>query len=478
MDSNIKLAISQTNGTFNLFDVYNPGFNLGGTPEITLVGFWNGSTMHKQVNTTFYSQRKSMTGIVIRTGSVVLETNHSGTFEEYMLDRRYKHLDTMSKFHYPMFLLLEEIHNFTHTKTIIEDKWFGNYQNGTDGGIAKYLYWDQIDITCTGASQRPPRVEVFDYLMPSYHFRPCYIFLNPGSYDPFSNQFLKPFANTVWYVTLLVCLLICAVIKLFYRAENRFFGLKTKYCWATAILVTISTIFQQGSSIFPCSYAGRFVFITLLATSILIYNYYTSSIISYLLSQPPEAFHTLDELGHSGLEIGIENLPYTITWFQIMNDSDVQYIYKHKVYPPGAKAFNIYPIEEGIAKVKQGGFAYHTQLDTGYPIISRTFDQDAICDVTEIPMIPQVFAGILVQKKSQFRELFHITLRKLKQAGFIQKIAQIWESKKPECMANARIMAVGIPQTFIAFLCLFIAIAISLLILLVEILWSRLTPKP
>ncbi|RZC36313.1 uncharacterized protein BDFB_009354 [Asbolus verrucosus] len=109
--------------------------------------------------------------------------------------------------------------------------------------------------------------------------------------------------------------------------------------------------------------------------SILLFNYYMSSIISSLLSKPPQSFQTLDELGHSKPETEIEDISYTITWFEIMNDSDVQYIYRNKVFPPSAKHLNIYTAEEGIAKVKDGKSAYHTQLDTGYSIIARTFDE-------------------------------------------------------------------------------------------------------
>ncbi|XP_044270076.1 ionotropic receptor 75a-like [Tribolium madens] len=472
MDSNVKFAIPEGEFSFNIFDVYNPGHQLGESPVVTKFGVWNGSHLNIQQTRTFYLQRRHMSYIKLRSGSVVLIGSHSGTFEEYMFDSRFKQLDTMSKFHYPMFLLLEDVHNFTHTLKI-EDKWFGNYQNGTDSGVGKLLYENEIDITCTGASQRPPRVDVYDYLMPSYHFRPCYIFRNPGTYNPLENQFLKPFTDTVWYVTVVTTVLVCLFMKIFHRLENKFVGIKADYSWATAMLITYSIIVQQDSYLFPTGLAGRISFFVLQVLSILLYNYYTSSIISSLLSKPPEAFHTLDELGHSKLEIGIENLPYTITWFEIMNDSDVQYIYKNKVFPPNAKKMNIYEPEEGIAKVKQGGFAYHTQLDTGYPIIARTFNQEQICDITEIPMIPQVGAGIMLQKISQYKEVFHITLRKAKEVGLVHRISQIWESKKPECLSSIRVVAVGSDQTFIAFLMLFIGMALSLVFLVIEIAWSR-----
>lgn len=113
MDSDVKIAISQDQNTFKILDVYNPGQQIGELPVITEFGNWNGSDLEIKQHTSFYLQRKDMSNIELRSGSVVLITNHSGSFEGYMLDARYKQLDTMSKFHYPMFLLLEDVHNFT-----------------------------------------------------------------------------------------------------------------------------------------------------------------------------------------------------------------------------------------------------------------------------------------------------------------------------------------------------------------------------
>ncbi|RZC42550.1 DUF4201 domain containing protein, partial [Asbolus verrucosus] len=238
MDSSVRLVVHENNqNKFKLLDVYNPGFQLGEKAIINEVGFWNGNNLNIYKNVTFYRQRRNMTSITLRSGSVVLVSNHSESFEEYMLDPRYKQFDTMSKFHYPMFLLLEE----------------------------------------------------------------------------------------VWYLIIVSTLLICIFLKILYAVENKFVGSRSTYSWAIVILITSSTLFHQGVSVFPAGHAGRMVFITHLFMSILLFNYYTSSIISSLLSRPPQSFQTLYELGHSKLEIEIEDLSYTITWFEIMNDSDVQY---------------------------------------------------------------------------------------------------------------------------------------------------------
>jgi hypothetical protein len=114
MDSNVKVVVPEKNkNTFKVLDVYNPGVQIGEKPIITEIGLWNGSNLNINRNMTFYLQRKNMSSIQLRSGSVVLISNHSGTFEEYMLDARYIQFDTISKFHYSMFLLLEDVHNFT-----------------------------------------------------------------------------------------------------------------------------------------------------------------------------------------------------------------------------------------------------------------------------------------------------------------------------------------------------------------------------
>lgn len=485
LDSNVKIVVTDNN--FSIWTAYNLGFHLGKKTIFAKIGTATSRNFYLYDNQSFFLQRQSLRGLTLRVGSVTLFSDPTKTFEEYMFDTRLKHLDTMSKFHYPMLLLLEDFHNFSYDSMLalsnstffsrhtiqIREKWFGDYQNGTDGGLGKLLYDDKIDITGTGASQRPPRIDAYDYLMPSYHFRPCYIFRNPGTHKLFSNVFLTPFSEKVWYVILAFLLLVCLLLKAFYQIEGSFYGLRKKLSWATAMLITICPLLNQGGWTYPTSHAGRFLFIVLLFFAILLYNYYTSSILSSLLSNPPQAFHTLDELGHSKLDMGVENVPYAVTWFNIINDSDVQYIYKHKIFPPGAKDLNFFTAEEGMEKVRKGGFAYHTQLDTGYPIVAKTFDQNAICDISNIPMIPQVFAGIMVRKKSQYKELFHIALRMMKQAGLIHRISKIWEADKPLCLSSIRVVAVGIEQTFMAFVVLFLGIVLSAFILVIEIFWFK-----
>lgn len=145
----------------------------------------------------------------------------------------------------------------------------------------------------------------------------------------------------------------------------------------------------------------------LLIFSIFLYNYYTSSLVSSLLSTKPNVFKTIKELCNSDLKFGIEDQPYTITYIlQMKDDIYIQDLNSTKIYQMGKP--NFFSIEDGIAKVKEGGFAYHTEVTSAYPLITKTFVQDEICDLNEIDFVPPGAIALLTPKHSQYTEMFKI----------------------------------------------------------------------
>lgn len=93
---------------------------------------------------------------------------------------------------------------------------------------------------------------------------------------------------------------------------------------------------------------------------------------------------------------------------------------KTKVY--AHQVPNFFTAEEGVDMVHQGGFAFHAESITTYPLIAHTFEQDAICDLAEIVLINSD-TSLMTQKKSQYKKLFEIRLvkitKKLKSIIFI-----------------------------------------------------------
>lgn len=61
----------------------------------------------------------------------------------------------------------------------------------------------------------------------------------------------------------------------------------------------------------PKLLSGRFVYIFLLLSSIVVYNYYTSVLVSTLVGSPLKTkIKTLEDLAESELKIGFEDVPY------------------------------------------------------------------------------------------------------------------------------------------------------------------------
>lgn len=74
--------------------------------------------------------------------------------------------------------------------------------------------------------------------------------------------------------------------------------------------INIFNLFQffLGSALVPQHIGSRIVFLLLFVWAMIVYQFYTSSIVSSLLSTPPKTIRTLADLVHSSFEIGFENV--------------------------------------------------------------------------------------------------------------------------------------------------------------------------
>ena len=66
------------------------------------------------------------------------------------------------------------------------------------------------------------------------------------------------------------------------------------------------------------------------------------------------------------------------------------------------------PVEEGLAKVGLGGYAYHTSAEVAYPYVETHWDDKAICDMTEVHVITPRALCFWERVDSPFTELWKI----------------------------------------------------------------------
>lgn len=151
----------------------------------------------------------------------------------------------------------------------------------------------------------------------------------------------------------------------------------------------------------------KLAFLSVLVLSLLLFNYYTSIMVSMLLSAEIKIEHNVDHLIHSNLEIGIENESYIKNWLDSVDFPKIQQLYKRKLINSKNQTLNTYSTAEGLSKVALGGFAYYTDTSTAYNTIG-SFKQEQICKLDQIQMVPPSFVGLAMQKKSELFELFQI----------------------------------------------------------------------
>ncbi|KAJ8943883.1 hypothetical protein NQ318_019366 [Aromia moschata] len=447
MDTNIKIALPSSKG-YDIYEMYDPGLEMD--PKINLIGIFENRSFTYFNNDAYYHSRKNMSGVLIRSANrQLLLVNYTfETQEDYTNELRYKETDTFQKYDFQLFMKLKEIHEF-HYNTTLRSWWFGNSTIGLEGGISQLLYENTADISSSGGILRPGRMHYYDHYVPSYKFRTCFFFKNPGVVEE-RTDVLKPFALNTWYVTISSIIIMGVAIKAAYWAEHKYLNSPSRYSLFTAFVLTIAIFAQQGSAIIPRHTGGRIIFLTLLILSILVYNYYTSSLVSSLLSTKPPAIHTIKQLYESDLKVGIEYQPYTLTYiYQEKNNYYIQKLNSNKIYDPEPNFFLLKRVSP------------------------KTFEQDYICDLVQIDFLTPGFVSFMAPKKSQYKELFQISLLKMMQNGIFNREENIWVEKQPKCLSDLRVVSVDGNALFVVYMILVIGIVLATIILLIEIVWYK-----
>lgn len=72
------------------------------------------------------------------------------------------------------------------------------------------------------------------------------------------------------------------------------------------------------------------------------------------------------------------------------------------------KTPNYFSMPDGMRKVHTGNFAYLNIVDGPKDIVSRSWDEDAICDYTQIAFRPSEDLLLYIPKNSPFKQYFFV----------------------------------------------------------------------
>ncbi|XP_046734040.1 ionotropic receptor 75a-like [Diprion similis] len=454
---------------YNLYDVYNPAKERGGKLNVTKLASWYNETgLNVTLTQGRYQRRANFHGLQLKVIAVTQYRPDDVSIEEYLQDHRTKALDSMTKFAFAILMHLGELFNFTME---VEETSFWDQvtENGTHLGMVGILQRSESDLGSTPALLNKERALLIKAIHPVWPWRTCFMFRSMAS--RVSDEFIRPFSTKSWIVTGLVVTIFIIILGLTLKVElvkDRFNN------WFEIGLVATGIMCQQGSLLNPTSISSRLVVLNLLYFSVLIYNYYSASVVSAQLNQPLEKMNdSMHQLAQSNLQIAAEPITYTNYGLTSQNDWEVKEFYA-KRWKPLSDRTRYVPLEEGFARVAKGGFAYHTDPNTGYPYIERLFTDQMICELTEVHLFRPQMMSLSGRHNSPFTEMAKIGLLKLSSAGILNRQQKRWLARKPVCVRESFIIqSISILTTAPAFIILFVGIFLASMICVWENLFFK-----
>ncbi|KAJ8670415.1 hypothetical protein QAD02_001674 [Eretmocerus hayati] len=476
VNTEITVAMQNLNLSYSLYDVYNPSYRHGGKLNITFMGYWNineGLTI--SMTQYKYLRRANLNGLLLNFSIVIDHPPESVDMDTYLTTPIDKHLDTMHRFNYIMIMQLKDYYNFS--MNLMRGTAWGSKVNGTFNGILGDMVKGIVDISVTPFRWIMERLDVMEYTVSTWVAGPTVILRHPKK-DVWTNEFFRPFTRTVWIITAILALINWFLLYVTDRAElfckikdPDIASLSNFESALRAALTIVAASCQQGSRETPQSFPGRLVFITLLLWTLMLFQFYSGNIVGSLLAAPPRFITTPQALLDSNIEFGAEDIAYNYHFFSTHPDPVVAELNKKRLLPNRIREkASYYSPEEGLEKVQKGGFAFFIDIATAYKIIEDTFNQDEICDLQEIRLIPPAAVAIGTAKHSPFKKMVTYGLRKIMERGMAKRLRHIWHHRRPICPESHNSMPtpVAFREFFPAVLMLGSGIVLAMMVMLLE----------
>lgn len=458
LDAEITLAV-ENEYYYELYDIYNPSFKYGAELIVTPKGNYYDEFNFTMTESKF-DQRSDLKGIKINVGVAATHVKKSQTLLEFLESEDNPSLDVQHRHHYRLFKVLAKKHNFTflmHRTSI----WISSSNNGTFAtGLLKMYKTKQIDMSISPLRVAPDRIDLMHFSVTTYVTTPTIIFRHPR--NSFRSPFLQPLSPWVWNCILIITIIVSILITITMRRSVR-----RKVSLIRAFMTAHGVMCQQGFMENFNRSSTRFILLIFIFFSQIINQFYGSYIVGSLLTDPPKTINNIRQLIDSNIKVGIEDVIYNKVFFQSTTDPLAIELYNKKVLHAPSGGF--LSIDQGLALMQKGGFAFHFDTSYGYRMISELFNEDEICELHQMILHPYRPLSVTVTKNSPFKELIMVEMLRLTEHGIINYFDNKWQGKKPHCVKSiTKVKAMDIDDASWIFLILIFAILMSILVALCE----------
>ncbi|XP_050353693.1 ionotropic receptor 75a-like [Nymphalis io] len=380
--------------------------------------------------------------------------SYNGTFLEYLMDNSIRERDSGVRSGYTSSALIIEILNAT--EIIVPTMLWSTEVNNSS--MMLELKYGSSELGGGVLRMMPERFAKLDYVISIWPFHVGFTYL--AERESSSNMFLEPFTPTVWWCCL--CLLI--ILALAQRVTA-----KTAMEKEGAYVATLATYLQQDASAVPEGISGRWTFLVLSISAMLIHAYYTSAIVSALMSAGRSGPDSLRTLGDSKYSIASEDYDYMrYLMFDVeTNREDLEYLKKKKLT---SKFYQ--DIHKGVRLIQEGQMAFHTEYNQLYPHL-KTFTDDQLCKLQYVDTIPEILTWVTTTKHGQWTDVFRIAGAWLHETGLARRLISRLRIKPPPCRASLLAERVNIDDIAPVLVLTLTGVAVSILLLGIEILFEK-----
>ncbi|XP_055295194.1 uncharacterized protein LOC129564966 [Sitodiplosis mosellana] len=278
--------------------------------------------------------------------------------------------------------------------TDLDDYQYKDPKTGEITGMCGRLQRKEVDIGASVVLMTIERVEYLDYLSMEVPTEFAFM-LRPPPISYVSNIYYLPFTGLVWICSILLVILCTFIVTLTLKFrlmpdEGTDHMTTSDY----VIFATASTC-QMGSE-----YLTKFVFFTAM---LFLYTSFTANIVA-LLQSTTKSFRTISHLQNPAIEVGVHDTPYNRHFFKMENEATRKLLYDTKIAPPG-KPDAFMNISYGVSRMREGMFAFHSEISPSYTEVERTFFENEKCGIVEIDFYGMADTWCVIQKRSPYKEI-------------------------------------------------------------------------
>ncbi|XP_034230232.1 uncharacterized protein LOC117639025 isoform X2 [Thrips palmi] len=347
-------------------------------------------------------------------------------------------------------------------------------------GLMGKLVEDAIEVGGSPLVMFPVRMKYFEYTNFYMPYSGVIVFRAPPlSYE--HNVFTLPFPASLWGVSGIMMLLCTALLAaVLHSAETLTKGAVRQdnalHASSDALLIAVASVCQQGYSVEVRSVPGRTVLLMMLMLLLLLYTCYSASIVVFMQSTGTKVAHYRDLLT-SQMAFGINDIPHVVFYFPTLTDPIRRALWKDKILDKGRNR-HVYNVSEGIRKVRTEYFAFYGIEHYVFGTISRTWTEEDKCGLVIMGRDFNLFQDphVIIRRNSHNTKAFKIMMRRMVERGIWHRSKSKYTFARPTCTNKKAVFnSVSLTDVRAAFSMLLFLMSGSLVLLVAEVAWHRIT---